>query len=468
MQSANRFERLRQLAGPALGLVLVLAAACHDVDEVREVDSDIDEDAGPDTDTDSDSDTDTGPEPTGIEPGVPYQLDEATRALSAVLSDSHLAVSYEQTDGLTPKLKFAALPWDQPGEVVTNLLPSPCGPAGYGQTNPFVIDDYFTVFVRPHGPDQSCYATSVVMNEEAEAVAGPYEYDSLFAEGISWTHWRYPDGQLGADGELISASMWSLDDSDGPYDNDVVFTVSRYGPGPEQEILADEVWDWPEEFGPNDDISLHHCRRHNFVHEGQIAEVALDERWNGVSTLLLASATLEGEVTMAPTPILELPGNPVDATHHNPAFIRRDDQIAGVLLHWNVEGDDSFTAGHSFVVSMDGEVLAGPTELPSLAFDKEFFSLVQVTGLDWSGAAFGYCYRVWNGPYEFIVLDEWLNPLLEPVRPLGDLALPNHNTYCDVVAVAPDMFAAFLSVEEGNADFAPGLYLVYIQVSYDE
>jgi hypothetical protein len=75
---------------------------------------------------------------------------------------------------------------------------------------------------------------------------------------------------------------------------------------------------------------------------------------------------------------------------------------------------------------------------------------------------------VWNGNYRFLVLDEWGNQLLEPVPLLGDLALPNQNTFCDVVALAEDFFAVFLSVEEGNADYEPGLYLVYIQVDYTE
>jgi hypothetical protein len=477
-----------------LAIPLLLCGGCHNVDELDDqadtsgdagdadtgpdtdtwdTETDVDTDTGSDTDTwdtETDVDTDTGGDPWVI-PVVTSltRIDGGTRINTLAFSGTHVAIAYGLGDDSDTdpygELRFAVFPKDDPEAAVVTPLPTPCDQYGEAFTQPFPWGDGFAVWTRTWSglpaPPPGCVASRVAFDTSGEVTEGPVAYGTQFYGNV-WFAW-FPTGIVDGDGGLLTTQTWGLED--GPYLGQVYYRADRLAADGSQELLAQQLYTWPEPFGPNDDLDMPFARSRVFEHDGVVANVAFDLRWDGVSSLVLTTSGEDGSIVLPPTPVLEVPGNPETTTHIVPAFAQRDDEILAVLAHWNVEGDDTYSSGQSFVFDFDGTLLSGPNEVPSLAWDQHGDSIMQYTGLAWEAAGehYGYCYRPYEGGYEFVAVNVDGSPASDPVA-LFDAAaaLPSENAFCDVVAVGEDRFVVSFAIRAVPADVEPGLYVAEV------
>jgi hypothetical protein len=487
MVTNSRAGRLPRRAATLASAVL-LCVACYEIDELDDVpdgSADGDEDAHADPDADVDIDTDTWDTETDVDADTDIEswvnpevailgwIDDGTRLNTLAFSGTHVAIAYGLGDDTDADpyggLRFAVFPVDDPASAVVTPLPSPCFETGEAYTQPFPWGDGFAIWTRAWSglpaPPAGCVASRVVLGTSGETLEDSVLYGTQFYGNV-WFAW-FPTGILGEDGSLLTTQTWAIEE--GAYAGQVYFRSDRLAADGSQALLGQQLYAWPEPFGPNDDLDMPFARRRVFEHDGVVANVAFDYRWGGVSSLVLTTSSEDGAVLLSPAPVFEVPGNPEATTHIVPAFAQRGGEILAVLAHWNVEDDDPYSSGQSFVFDFDGTLLEGPTELPSLTWDQAGDSIMQYTGLAWdeAGGLYGTCYRPFGEGYEFLALNADGAPASDPIELKADAAeLPtSENGFCDVVAIGEDLFAVSFAIRAAPDGVEPGLYVAYVSTA---
>jgi hypothetical protein len=424
----------------------------------------VDNDGGDDSDTDTGSDT--GSDPINPEINGTYRIDDGSRLCTLAASDTHVALTYGLGDEFSGyPLRFAVFPWDSPESATISVLPSACQQDNEAWVKPYSVENDFAVWLRTWdsapGLPFGCAASRVVMGNDGSVIDGPVAYQTPFYAEV-WHAW-FPDGVLDQDNGLLTGQIYDLNETD----NEVLFRLDHLHPDGTQDSLSDAVYLWPDPFGPNDGIDLVFSRNRSFSDGDNIISLAIDHRWDGVSHLVMGATTMTGNETMPPTEVVEVPGNPDATTHIVVTLAQRGDEIAGVFIHWNVEGSQPYTAGESFVIDFDGALVSGPNDIPELSWDQEYNSIVQFDGLAWNGSHFGFCYRPLNKGYKFLALNSVGTLAGEPISILGNGELPIENGFCDVIALSDGRFLVAMTVRAETAEVERGTYVTYISVDAD-
>ncbi len=439
----------------------------------------IGQDSGTDTETDSD---------TGLVwiPGNDFDLTEpfilheykANNGPCQSLSfdGENLALSWSMgimdIDDQVSHVFLFVFPWDMPWNAQHGMFPEEppaCRLVTWNApaSKPFPTEEGFFLITTGSTSDYE-FGCQVVLSEwdlGASISYGPQAYYNLYPDELY--NAMNPTGPQDSTG-CVTAGNVKCKDCDDPILAELVYQIYRYCPGDPPQLVLGQNYPWNDHVLDTGHVFSNFGGTNTFEWSGVLTTVVVS-KWGH---LILAQGTHNGDVIMEPQIVMQ----PFDPTNSNSPqtgyrFYSQHDGSFLVIssLHYNEDGDQNTDPYPlelvSHILSMDGQVLSGPT--PLVAYEGISAATSDNDMAAWNGLYFGACYRDPLDTYKFMLLDEDGVLLRDPVSLFAPIPNPvGRMSSCDIVAIDDEIFAVAISVaSEGQQDYQDGMYIVYVNIN---